>query len=210
MKYSAENEHVLSEPDARKISCASSVVLFYYFAKNIVGHFGPKAPVAAPGQTPLLTKYSPAKPSGTLVDMWAYFSESGDALDLEAANLVWHETGIALGSIPELSTTITYKPTPVHHSPACITSSFPCSVTRTPVRLIFHRDQGRHSMSFISHRLLIARPIPALLLTPAPSCMPHNLLLLHKPFNDVRSGYIRLIALHKRHRDSGGRWSYHR
>ena len=130
--YGAAIDTVRSEPDASKISCASSVVLFYYFAKNIVGQFGPKAPVAAPGQTPLLTKYSPAKPSGTLVDMWAYFSESGDANDQEAANLVWHETGIALGSIPELSTTITYKPTPVHHCPACITSSFSYSVTHVP------------------------------------------------------------------------------
>ena len=95
------------------MSFAPAVVLFYFFAKSVMKQFGPNSPAVAPGETPLLTKYSPATPSGSLVDMWAFFSESEDALNQEAAKLVWHEKRILLGTIPERSTTITYRPTPV-------------------------------------------------------------------------------------------------
>ena len=73
---------------------------------------GPKSPGSgrAPGEPPLLTKFSPAKAPGTVVDMWAYFSESEDELNRAAATLMWHEKGVVLGSVPELTTTISYKP----------------------------------------------------------------------------------------------------
>lgn len=95
-----------------------AVVVFWYIAKGIFGAMAPKELAAVPGEAPRPTKFSPAKGPGTVVDMWAYFSESADELDRDAATLVWHEKGVVLGSVPERTTTIIYRPTPVRCSGA--------------------------------------------------------------------------------------------
>ncbi len=93
------------------------MLLFYFFARNVIGGFMGKAkqPAFDEAGLPLKpTHYSPALTSGTPLSMWAYLSEA-EHLDVSSAQMVWHEQNVVLGKIPERTKTVLYHPSKVRN-----------------------------------------------------------------------------------------------
>ena len=97
------------------------MLLFYFFARNVIGGFMGKAkqPAFDEAGLPLKpTHYSPALASGTPLSMRAYLSEA-EHLDVSSAQLVWQEQDVVLGKIPERTKTVLYHPSKARNLAVC-------------------------------------------------------------------------------------------
>ena len=99
-----------------------AVLLFYFFARNVIGGFmgKPKQPAFDEAGLPLRpTHYTPALATGTPLELRAFLAEDA-SLDPSSAQLVWHEQDVVLGNIPERTKTVMYRPSRVRDALAWV------------------------------------------------------------------------------------------